>query len=69
MNIDTIANLPRYAGPSLAFFMDQPLEDAYNKRGIKILILQVNYSSSPARMSSSETQIYLQTYVVKMLWE
>ena len=57
----TIANLPRDAGLSLAVFMDLLLEDAYNKEGIRILIWQVNYSSSPTRMSSSETQLHSDT--------
>ena len=65
----TIANLPRDAEPSLTVFMDLIFEDDYNKEGIRILILQVNYSSSPARMSSPKTQLYLQTIVVKMVWE
>ena len=65
----TTANLPRDAGPSPGVFMDLLLEDAYNKMGIRILIWQGNYSSSPAGMSSSETQLYLQTIVVMMVWE
>ena len=49
--------------------MDLLLEDAYNKEGIRILVWQINYSSSPTRMSSSEIQLYFQTIVVKMVWE
>jgi hypothetical protein len=50
-------------------FMDLLLEDAHNKQGIRLLILHFNYSSIPIRMSHSETQLYLQTIAVKMVWK